>query len=79
LADILDFVDHRYAFSVSLKAIWMQPLELIARCCVSDLAETDNEGIVKMHMESVFQEDCEGAGFGEIMFIYRQVERSWIL
>lgn len=56
----------------------MQPLGLIARCCISDLAETDNEGIVKMHMESVFQEDYEGAGFGEIMFIYRQVQRSWI-
>lgn len=76
MADIVDFADHRYAFSVSLKAIWMQPSELIARCSVSDLAETDNDGIVKMHMESVFQENCEGTGFGEIIFIYRQVERS---
>lgn len=76
MADIVDFADHRYAFSVSLKAIWMQPSELIARCSVSDLAETDNDGIVKMHMESVFQENYEGTGFGEIMFIYRQVERS---
>lgn len=35
------------------------------------MEEADDPNIVRMHMESVFQEDVEGTGFGDIEFIYR--------
>ena len=39
----------------------------------SDLKEMEDDGLLKMHMKSVFQENGEGTGTGEILFIYRYV------